>query len=495
MAIRVSSVHLQVLHTGKQQLEMASVSQYQHAYTSFEMAPQADYAIFIGANFETVFAAHYGLAGFTELESTILQPNYNLTAFNEFENVIGQGVYTINVLVGGDQHSTHAYELNAFIISDGQHYGNYDLNAFEPSEQVFHSQYDLDVFLLANGFSQGLYNVEVFVDLLMQAVSSYDILSFGQVDAPVLSQSYELDAEELREQVFRATYALNVFTASTGFLDTDHQLEVFKALELRYGIHWDLAAFQQLNGFGDSNFAIEVLVQADAKFGAAYDLFIFQALDGFGDAAYLLNAYQQADGFTDADYGISIFVANTGFGDASYLLEALAAKTGAFNGTYLLDTFQELFTWVINQNTGAPARYEAYGFDAFAVMGQNYLGALGDGIYLLDGDDDQGTDIDAIATIANTNLDEPNLKRVTGAYLGVHASGQVHLTLRTDQGITSGPYRLRQSPDAQTTERAKFTRGIRSHYWQADMENTAGEDVKIDSLELEAEIVTRRLKK
>jgi hypothetical protein len=496
MAIRVTHVQVEVLLTGPTMAQMASTSAYDHDYEAGDMAFVTQYNIETGLTLEgPVGGGAYFLAGFVQHDGPAFQGSHSLEAYLQQENAIGSAKYTLNVYTGETGAPGATYALNAFVVLDDVRGMRYDLNAYEAENQVFQTQYDLDAYLIANGLMNGAYSVDVYTDLLMQLVSSYDILSFEQVDAPVGLGTYDLNAWELREQASIATYALNVFKASTGYLDTESAIEAFVALEKKYGVHYDLNAFASLTGFSDTSYAVEVLTSAQMKFITAYDLLVYEMFDGLHDSVYALNAYQAADGFTDGQYGISVFVGSTGYADSSYLLEALVAQTGAFDGTYLLDTFQELYTWVINQNTGAPARYENYDFDAFAVIGQNYLGARGDGIYLLDGDDDEGTEIDAIATTANTDLEESKLKRVTGAYLGVQSSGQVHLTLRTDQNQESGPYRLRQSPDTQTTERAKFRRGIRTRYVQVDMEDTDGEDVKIDTLELEASVVTRRLKK
>jgi hypothetical protein len=496
MAIRVTHVQVEVLLTGPTLAEMVSNLTYAHDYNAGDLAFVAAYDVETGLTLEgPVGSGAYYLAGFVQSDAPLVQGNHDIEALLQQENAVGSGKYTLNVYAQSDMTGDAHYALNAFVTLDGQHYGRYDLNAYEAEDQVFHSQYDLDAYLIATGYMNGVYGVDVYTDLLMQLVSAYDLLSFEQVDAPGGLGTYDLNAWELREQATIATYALNVFQASTGYLDTQSAIDAFAALEQRYGVSYDLNALMSLTGFGDASYAIDVLTSQQMQLIAGYDLLVYEVFNGLADATYALNAYQAADGFTDGQYGISVFVGLTGYGDASYLLDALTAQTGSFDGTYLLDTFQELYTWVINQNTGAPARYENYDFDAFAVIGQNYLGARGDGIYLLDGDDDEGAEIDAIATTANTDLEEAKLKRVTGAYLGVQASGQVHLTLRTDQDQESGPYRLRQSPDTQTTERAKFRRGIRTRYVQVDMENTDGEDVKIDTLELEASVVSRRLKK
>ena len=500
MAIRVTQVILQVLHAGKSPLEAPLVvGQYKHNYTAFDMHAVGSYDIDIGVELTGgVAQGTYFLAGFVQHDGIAQQGTYGLNAYAEFEAGLVQGNYTLDVWVPNENAvATAAYSIEALIESTDQRYGNYDLLAFEPEEQVFTSEYSLQVYLLAQGYTNGLYDIEVFGDLLMQAVSSYDLNIYEQNENVIGQGNYDLNAWEAREAAIGAHYALLTLQELNGFLDSEYLLEVNQLLEEKFGVHYDLNAYAQLNQVSNATYAINVLSLAEAGIGAHYALEIYNAFNGFADATAVLNAYQQANGFTDAQYGLDIYLAKTGFVDAAYLLEAIEAKTGAVNGLYLLDTFQELFTWVVNQESGAPSRYEGFDFDAYAVIGQDYLAARGDGIYLLDGEDDNGTDIDAIATIGRTDFDEPVMKRVTAAFLGLNSAGQAHLTLRTDQGVTSGPYKLRQTPAASTTERAKFRRGIKSRYWEVDIENVDGGDLQLKTMELETILLgeKRRLKK
>jgi hypothetical protein len=498
MAIRVTAVSLYALHTGKTSFTGYVDGKYDHDYLAFDGFVDSTCVVEIGVTLENAIASgSYFLAGFEEVEGTAAAGYYGVEAYDQIENVVANGVYSIEAFVQQDGGGTASYSLNAFIVYDGKHDGHYDLSAYAPEQQVFVSEYELQVYLLAQGFADGLYDVEAYVDLLMQAVSSYDLNVFEGRENIAAQGNYDLNAWEAREVAVAAHYALLTFVQSTGYLTAEYALEAYEAFEEHYGVHYAINAHELLQGFADASYNINVLTLAQLEEGGHYSLDVYQALNGFVDATAVLNAYQQAQGFTDGQYGISIYLAKDGFVDAEYAIEALAAFTGYVDGTYLLDTTQELFTWVINHNTGAPSRYENFDFDSFAKIGEDYLAARGDGIYLLEGDDDNGIDIDAIATIGRTDFDEPSMKRVTAAFLGLNSAGQAHLTLRTDQGVTSGPYKLRQSATASTTERAKFARGLKSRYWEIDIENADGGDLHIKTAELETIILgeKRRLKK
>ncbi len=499
MAVRITQVILQVLHKGKGALENTLVtSQYKHDYTALDGYVDSENSTEIGTTLESsMFDGTYFLAGFEQQENVILSPNYDINAYLQIDGTPVSVKYALNAYVQLDGLGTVGYKLEAYLQLDDRKYGHYDLEAFEARDTVVNSEYELQIYLLAQGFTDGLYSVDVYVDLLMQAVGTYDLNIFELTENSIFNGTYDLNAAEAREAAIGAHYALFTLLQVEGFLDSEYKIEAFEALEEKFGISYNLDTLLQLEGFGDSRYTINTLALAELQFGAKYDLDIFAAFDGFADSTAILNAYQQENGFTDGNYGISVYLAQNGFVDAQYIIEALQKLTGYGDGTYLLDTTQELFTWVLNHNTGAPSRYENYDFDAFAVIGQDYLAARGDGIYLLDGDDDDGADINAIATIGRTDFDEPVLKRVTAAFLGLNSAGQAHLTLRTDQGITSGPYKLRQQPAASTTERAKFARGLKSRYWEIDIANVDGGDLQVKSAEFETIVLgeKRRLKK
>lgn len=497
MALRVTSVTMQVLHVGKREATGYAVGKYDHNYNAYDMAHVATFDVEVGKTLEgPVGAGSYFLAGFERFENAAFSAAHDLNAYKEVKAPIGSGAYSLDVYVQHQGSRTHAYKLEALVQYEDFRQGFYDLNAFESRSTVVNSKYGIEVYLLAQGYLQGLYDIEVYVDLLTQVISAYDYNTYEQFDAPVATLTHDLNAWESREAVIGAHWALLTLAQSTGYLDTQSAINVFAQVEAKLGINYSIEAYQLLQQLNVSTYDIEIYTLNQLGFTSAYNLEIFKAFSGFADAAHVLNAFQAATQSSDHTYNVDIYVGLTGEFDATYILEALLAVTGSIDGTYLLDTTQELFTWVVNQETGAPSRYENYDFDAYAQIGEDYLAARGDGIYLLSGDDDGGTAIDAIATIGRTDFDEASMKRVTAAYLGLNSAGQVHLTIRTDQGITTGPYELRQSPAASTTERAKFKRGLKSRYWEFDIENVDGADLQVKSAEFETTVLRdRRLKK
>lgn len=497
MAIRVTNVHMQVLHVSKQALTTFVDGIYDHAYDAYDMEAVAAFDVEIGFELEAaVGTGSYFLAGFDQFDGPVFSTDYDIASYEQQETEVAEGFYNLEVWVKKEGATSHAYTISAYVESEDFRQGNYDLNAYVGKTTVVQGRYDLDLYLLAQGYANGLYGIDIYTDLIAQAVSSYDFLTYEQVDAPVVESAFDLDAWEAREAAVGAHWALLTFLQSTGYLDTQSAIEAFQQVQAKLGFHYDLNALLALQQGYNSTYNIGVYTLGELGFVGKYSLDIYKAFSGFADATHLLDAFEAADQQSVHSYNVDIFLASTGSVDGTYLLETIQAATGQVVGTYLLNAFDELFTWVINQETGAPSRYENFNFNAYAKLGENYLAADSDGIYLLDGDDDDGAAIDAIATVGRTDFDTPEMKRVTAAYLGLNSSGQVHLTLRTDQNQSSGPYKLRQLPAASTTERAKFKRGIKSRYWEFDIQNVDGGDLQVKGAEFETVVVsTRRLKK
>lgn len=496
MALRVTSVNLQVLHIGKQPATSYVDSKYDHNYTAYDMEAVSTSDTFIGQTLQgAVGGGSYFLAGFERLTGGFDGP-YSISAYRSESGGVGQGTYTLTVYREENGSRNAAYALNAYVQYEDFRQGWYDLNAFEAKTGYVTSKHGIAVYLLAQGYLQGLYDVGVYTDLLMQAVSAYDYLTYQQVDAPIVDGTFDLNAWESREAAVGAHWALLTFLQSTGYIDSEFDIAALVQAQGQVGFHYDLNAFLALQMSKVGSYDIGVYGLEQLGWGSSYNIEIFKAFSGFADSLHVLNAFEARDQQSVHSYNVDVFIAASGAVDSAYLLEAFQAATGQVVGTYLLDATEVLYTWVINQETGAPSRYENFDFNGFAQIGEKYLAARADGIYLLDGDDDSGTPIDAIATIGRTDFDAPEMKRVRAAFLGLNSAGQVHLTLRTDQGLQDGPYELRQLPTASTTERAKFKRGNKSRYWEFDIQNVDGADLQLKSAEFETVVLpNRRLKK
>lgn len=142
--------------------------------------------------------------------------------------------------------------------------------------------------------------------------------------------------------------------------------------------------------------------------------------------------------------------------------------------------------WVtLNPEALAHTRYTLTGVTAVGELnGQVYL-ATSAGVYLLSGDDDDGTAIASITRSGLTDFRSDFLKTAANLYVGYNTDGVLNTVIGTDGG-TSYTYALSRDllSSGQRGARAPLGRGLRSRYWQVGFENVAGADFTLDTFAL-----------
>ena len=137
--------------------------------------------------------------------------------------------------------------------------------------------------------------------------------------------------------------------------------------------------------------------------------------------------------------------------------------------------------------------YLDYPFNSFAMLNGKMLGANINGLYILEGDDDDSTAISAVLRTVLHDFGDSVLKRLRACYVGIKfAGGMIAKPVGEDEiagpssalGSLSSGYKIR---------RAKFGRGPKSTYWGVEISNKDGEDFTIDTIELEQMSTARRI--
>lgn len=148
--------------------------------------------------------------------------------------------------------------------------------------------------------------------------------------------------------------------------------------------------------------------------------------------------------------------------------------------------------WVMNADAGGFTRYENYPFNSFVQLEDGTcLGASVDGIYELDGDDDNGEPIRAMVSFGVQDFGTTALKRVSNAYAGVSCDGRLWL-----RAIVEGEaytYLARDGGLEMKTQRFDIGRGIRANYLEFELYNEQGEDFELSSVEFVALPLSRRI--
>lgn len=143
----------------------------------------------------------------------------------------------------------------------------------------------------------------------------------------------------------------------------------------------------------------------------------------------------------------------------------------------------EKLTLAINLSNFAVTQYCNYNFNSFAKIGNNYIGASEDGLFVLGGDKDVEADINAFFELIVSDLGITNIKRIRAVYVGGEANGDLTLTVKDDEdNERSYPLRL-TSNSKQSSVKVEIDRDGQGRYWQVRIDNTNGVYFAIDSIE------------
>jgi hypothetical protein len=141
----------------------------------------------------------------------------------------------------------------------------------------------------------------------------------------------------------------------------------------------------------------------------------------------------------------------------------------------------EVISYALNLRAMGLSKYEGYNFNSLCVINGKSFGASSDGLYLLEGDDDEGVNIDAYATFPLTDFGEDNQKRVRSVHYGGTANKQMKLHVWANEGDER--VRLFRPSTTKSKVMIPVGRGEKGEYWQFKVSNIRGADFEIDSLE------------
>lgn len=147
--------------------------------------------------------------------------------------------------------------------------------------------------------------------------------------------------------------------------------------------------------------------------------------------------------------------------------------------------------WVVNMDTGASSQYDNYGFTSYFTRDGMAYGLAQDGIYLLQGSNDAGADIDAVVDLGSTAFGAPVKKRLPSVYVAVTGEKMI-LKVATD-GSGDHYYEMRSASAHLGTHRVDVGRGLHGVEWRIELLNQDGEDFDLSSLEFKPLTTQRRI--
>jgi hypothetical protein len=152
---------------------------------------------------------------------------------------------------------------------------------------------------------------------------------------------------------------------------------------------------------------------------------------------------------------------------------------------------EEMVGWIVNPNLAASTALDNYDFTGFGQHDGKHYGIRPDGLYVLEGDDDDGTQIDSFISLGNRNFNTAKQKRVPHAYIGASTDGRMVLKV-----IVNGQeylYAVKNPSTDMAEQRVDIGRGLRSNYWNFELMNREGADFEIDTIKFMPIVLERRI--
>jgi hypothetical protein len=144
-------------------------------------------------------------------------------------------------------------------------------------------------------------------------------------------------------------------------------------------------------------------------------------------------------------------------------------------------------TWAINTRTQSISEYTNYQFNSFARAGRKFIASKADGLYELEGADDDGAEV--LWRIRN-GLSQFNGSKLNGfkaAYIGMRGEGDIMLKIILGNG-REAHYKVR-AKDMQTTK-INIGKGLSSRYFSFELSGT--QEMDLDAVEFVPLAMNRR---
>lgn len=150
-------------------------------------------------------------------------------------------------------------------------------------------------------------------------------------------------------------------------------------------------------------------------------------------------------------------------------------------------------SFAMNSKTFALVQDTNNAFNSYARLGQVILAANADGVFVLGAAaTDNGTAIDSRLVYPLTDK-EAALKRCARLVVGYRADGDLRLTVDVD-GSEAHEYVLEAVGNtACHPNRVTVGKGLKGRYWRHTIENIGGAAFEIDALDVDWEVLTRRV--
>lgn len=150
---------------------------------------------------------------------------------------------------------------------------------------------------------------------------------------------------------------------------------------------------------------------------------------------------------------------------------------------------------VLNTETAAVSTYDNFSFNSVAYANGKLYAASEDGLYVLEGADDDGEDIRASLKSGFTDLGEPHTKHAGAMYFGYTSDSPFTATVETyGAGHAPQTYELEaRDAYAPRNNRIKLGKGLSSRYWRVTLQNKDGSHFELNDAAIDVAVSQRRI--
>jgi len=146
----------------------------------------------------------------------------------------------------------------------------------------------------------------------------------------------------------------------------------------------------------------------------------------------------------------------------------------------------------MNMRNKGLTTYAGYEFNSLAVDKDGHVyGANDNGIYLLEGDSDNGVDIDAYIKTGVFDLHDPQVQRLVDAWLSLRTSGSGVLTVFENEETEGSSEDVTVEDTNMHDERVTLPQGLQGRFVEFQYENVDGTDFDFSGLTAKTRVLRR----
>lgn len=152
---------------------------------------------------------------------------------------------------------------------------------------------------------------------------------------------------------------------------------------------------------------------------------------------------------------------------------------------------KEVTVWALSIENNDMTRYENYGFKSFAIIRGQAYGTKPDGIYLLEGNTDDGAQIASRINFGRKNFGTLHRKALPYVYVGMAADGQS--VLKVGASGQEYFYTIRHNTLEHKAHRFELGRGLDASFYDVELQNVSGSAFDMSEIEFMPVELKRKL--